>query len=141
MTYKCYSSAGLFIALTLLLSGTAGAADYTSYSGEQLFQRFCAACHGKEARGDGPVASQLKVEVPNLRLLAQRNRGQFPAERLEKIIDGRIIIGAHGTRTMPIWGEEFLRNEIGNPAAEKYTANVIRKIIDYLGTRQETKAP
>src|SRR5690242_17092862 len=96
-------------------------ADYTNYSGEELFQRFCATCHGKEARGDGPVASQLTVQVPNLRELVQRNRGQFPAERLEKIIDGRIMIGSHGTRSMPIWGEEFLRNEIGNPAAEKYT--------------------
>lgn len=122
----------------LLIAGHTHAADYSTYTGEQLFQRFCAACHGKEARGDGPVASQLKVAVPNLRELSQRNRGKFPAERIERIVDGRIVVGAHGTRTMPIWGEEFLRTEIGNPAAEQYTANVIHKIVTYLSTIQET---
>lgn len=119
--------------LLLLSLGTAAqAADYASYSGAELFKRFCATCHGAGAQGDGPVAASLNVTVPDLRLLAARRRGVFPTERIEQIIDGRAVIGAHGSRTMPVWGEEFLRTEIGNPEAERATAALIQKIVVHL---------
>jgi mono/diheme cytochrome c family protein len=108
------------------------AADYVSMSGKALYERFCAACHGVEAAGDGPVASSLKVEVPDLRLLARRAGGAFPRERVIRIIDGRHIIGAHGTRTMPIWGEDLSRVAIGEPNAQRAVDTVIVRITDYL---------
>ncbi|MGD9843738.1 MAG: cytochrome c [Steroidobacteraceae bacterium] len=128
---------------TLVLCCTAHssiAADYGSYSGEQLFQRFCAACHGSQAKGDGSVASSLTVQVPNLRQLTQRNRGEFPAEKIMKIIDGRTILNPHGSRLMPVWGDEFLRSEAGDPVAERETAAMIRKMVDYLRSIQSPSA-
>jgi mono/diheme cytochrome c family protein len=87
-----------------------------SYPGDQLFQRFCSGCHGAKAHGDGKIAASLGVAVPDLTLLAQRNHGEFPQERVTKIIDGRINIGKHNTdRTMPVWGEELLRSEQSAP--------------------------
>src|SRR3974390_1308174 len=95
----------LLILGVLALADSAGAADLSSYSGSELYLRFCAACHGTQARGDGPVASTIKVEVPDLRLIARRHGGKYPRDQVERIIDGRQVIGAHGVRTMPVWGE------------------------------------
>ena len=50
-----------------------------SYTGPQLYQRFCASCHGPQAYGDGPVAATLKVMVPDLTRIARRQQGgEFP---------------------------------------------------------------
>lgn len=121
-----------------LVTHTSIGADYTTYSGEKLFQRFCAACHGTEAKGDGPVASSLSVQVPNLRELTQRNRGSFPADNIVRIIDGRTILKPHGSRSMPVWGDEFLRAEAGDPVAERETADMIKKMVEYLRSIQST---
>jgi len=116
---------------------TANAGDLTTYSGEQLFQRFCSGCHGAKAHGDGKIAASLGVAVPDLTLLAKRNHGEFPLERVTQIIDGRITVTKHNKdRTMPVWGEELLRTEQGNIEAEHATANLIHKIVDYLSTIQ-----
>lgn len=112
------------------------AADFLSMSGEELYRRFCAACHGIEGRGDGPVASYFTVEVPDLTLIARRARGTFPRERVARIIDGRHIIGAHGTRTMPVWGEDFTRAELGNPDAEEATELLIERLVEYVSQIQ-----
>ena len=120
-----------FIAL-LILAGTANAADYVAMSGKELYARFCASCHGTEGRGDGPVASAFKVEVPDLTLIARRAGGEYPRERIARVIDGRHIIGAHGTRTMPVWGEDFSTLEIGNPDAERSTRLIIGRLADYV---------
>jgi mono/diheme cytochrome c family protein len=116
----------------LMLTGTAGAADYVAMSGKELYARFCASCHGTEGRGDGPVASAFKVEVPDLTLIARRAGGEYPRDRIARVIDGRHIIGAHGTRTMPVWGEDFSTLEIGNPDAERSTQLIIGRLADYV---------
>ncbi len=114
----------------------AHAADYASRSGEELYKQFCASCHGITGHGDGPVANSLKVEVPDLTLIARRQGGTFPRDRIEKIIDGRFIIAAHGTRTMPIWGEQFSSLEIGNPEAERMTRTLTIRLADYVWALQ-----
>ena len=45
----------------------------------ELFRAHCAACHGSDAKGGGPMAPALKAKVPDLTVLAKRNGGQFPA--------------------------------------------------------------
>ena len=129
----------LLACLTLcLITRTSVGADYTTYSGEKLFQRFCAACHGTQAKGDGPVASSLAVQAPNLRELTLRNKGTFPAEKIVRIIDGRTLLNPHGSRSMPVWGDEFLRAEAGDPVAEQETADMIKKMVEYLRSIQTT---
>ena len=129
----------LLACLTLcFITRTSVGADYTTYSGEKLFQRFCAACHGTQAKGDGPVASSLAVQVPNLRELSLRNKGTFPAEKIVRIIDGRTLLNPHGSRSMPVWGDEFLRAEAGDPVAEQETADMIKKMVEYLHSIQTT---
>jgi mono/diheme cytochrome c family protein len=126
----------ILVAVIAFAAATANAADFSKYSGEQLYQRFCSGCHGAQAHGDGKIAKSLGVIVPDLTLLAVRNHGEFPQERIIKIIDGRITIGKHNhnneDRTMPVWGSELLRSEQGDPEAERATAALIHKIADYL---------
>ncbi|MDY6946203.1 MAG: cytochrome c [Pseudomonadota bacterium] len=128
-----------FLASLLLAasSGPAHASDYVAMSGKDLYGRFCASCHGVAGRGDGPVAGSLKVEVPDLTLVARRAQGRYPRDRIEKIIDGRFILAAHGTRTMPVWGEDFSRFELGNPDAERSTRLIIQRLADYVWLLQQ----
>jgi len=77
------------------------------YGGPDLYRQYCASCHGLNAQGDGPVAAALKVKVPDLTRIAQRHGGTFPSSDVRDTIDGREAPRAHGTRTMPVWGELF----------------------------------
>lgn len=126
------------LGLTLLsIGGAAHSADYVAMSGKELYGRFCASCHGESGRGDGRVAASLKTEVPDLTLIARRAKGSYPRDRIVRIIDGRHVIGAHGTRTMPIWGEDLSRLELGNPDAERATRIVIVRLADYVWLLQK----
>jgi len=116
----------------LMLISFSSHADYLSMTGSELYGRFCASCHGATGHGDGAAAKSLTVTVPDLTQIARRHGGMFPTERIEKIIDGRYVIGAHGTRTMPIWGEGWSRSEIGNPDAERATRTIIARLVDYV---------
>lgn len=72
--------------------------------GRQAFWVYCASCHGRSGRGDGPVAPDLKVPPADLTRLAARNGGSFPRDRTYQAIDGRLLVRGHGTSEMPVWG-------------------------------------
>ena len=57
--------------------------------GARLYLNHCAACHGEYGEGDGSVAATLRVTMPNLRSLAMRNDGVFPADAVTAYVDGR----------------------------------------------------
>lgn len=121
----------------ILYGGAARPADYVEMSGKDLYLRFCSSCHGTTGRGDGPVAASFNVEVPDLTLIARRAGGSYPRERIVRIIDGRHIFGAHGSRTMPVWGEDLSRLQLGDPNAERATRIVIDRLADYVWLLQK----
>ena len=82
-----------------------------SVKGPDLFRVHCAACHGEDAKGDGPVAADLKTKVPDLTVLAKNNGGQFPTDRVRKMISGDETLAAHGSREMPVFGPIFRKVE------------------------------
>jgi len=73
-------------------------------NGRRTYAVYCASCHGKAARGDGPVAGDLKVAPADLTRLAARNEGRFPHDRVYQTIDGRLKVRGHGSSEMPVWG-------------------------------------
>ena len=77
--------------------------------GGSLYPRYCATCHGVSARGDGPLAADLRVPVPDLTTIAARSRGTFPVERVQKIITNGENLRGHGSADMPAWGDVFKR--------------------------------
>lgn len=127
----------------LALAGAAAAFDAVTlddYSGPELFDRFCASCHGGEARGDGPVAASLNVAVPDLTTIAARY-GEFPSMLVRDIIDGRgIDKRAHGTRTMPVWGYEFWVEDGGDVNAQRAVRDAINKLVEHLRSMQRNPA-
>lgn len=115
------------------------AVSLADYSGEEIFGRFCASCHGEMAQGDGPVARSLGVMVPDLTKISQRYGG-FPTQLVRDTIDGRgARIDAHGTRVMPVWGYEFWVEEGGDASAQQEMRKTIAKLVDYLRSIQADK--
>ena len=105
--------------------------------GAQLFRTYCAACHGADARGKGPVAGELRHVPPDLTGYAARNGGVFPSEKLARIIDGRDV-PSHGERDMPVWGDVFRRAGQGESAAA--VSARIAAIVRYLEAIQQRAA-
>jgi mono/diheme cytochrome c family protein len=100
-------------------------------SGRELFQSYCAPCHGTAGKGDGPVAFALKTPPADLTRLAQRNNGKFPetyvAERL-RIVDQP----AHGSHVMPVWGSVLGSVSIDPMQVELRIYNIVK----YIGSMQ-----
>jgi Cytochrome C oxidase, cbb3-type, subunit III len=129
-------AAAALLGTAALTSRAFDAVSLADYTGEELFQRFCAACHGEMAHGDGPVAHTLSVIVPDLTLITRRY-GEFPAARIRETIDGRgVMVAAHGTRVMPVWGYEFWVEEGADRTAQQEARETIDKLVDYLRSIQ-----
>jgi len=79
--------------------------------GAVVYARYCVSCHGMGARGDGPLAADLRVPVPDMTTLATRNKGRFPEKRVHRIIESGEVLRGHGTSDMPAWGDVFKRTE------------------------------
>jgi mono/diheme cytochrome c family protein len=77
-------------------------------AGAETYGQYCAVCHGKTGKGDGPAASALKVRPPDLSTLARRHDGKFPNAYLSDVLRNGVNVPAHGTADMPIWGPLFL---------------------------------
>ena len=76
-------------------------------SGQEMFTTYCAVCHGKDGKGNGPAAEALKVPPPDLTVLAKKDGGKYPAMRVSSIIRGEAALPAHGSKEMPVWGSLF----------------------------------
>jgi len=77
-------------------------------SGKEMYEAYCAACHGKDGRGHGPAASALKIPPTDITVLARRHVGKFPSIEVYRSITGEAGIAAHGSKEMPIWGPIFM---------------------------------
>ena len=114
----------------------AAATEIVDSAGEQNFQRFCAACHGEEGKGDGPVSSALVGGALDLTLIAERNGGEFPRDMIRNAIDGRFRIDAHGTASMPVWGYEFYVTEGAGNFSDKNVDVILDRLVDHLESIQ-----
>lgn len=113
--------------------------DVMQMSGLEMYETFCASCHGAEGKGDGPVAPLIKIHVPDLTRIAQRDGGEFPTEDVRRIIDGRYDRPAHGPRDMPVWGWQFYRSESLNDPAERARVDaLIDRLVVYLQSIQKS---
>ena len=101
-------------------------------AGKMDYEASCAACHGKNGKGDGPVSEEMRTKPPDLTLIAKRNGGVFPTQVLYQVVDGRRTIRAHGSFEMPIWGFVFRSSGSEDVARERILA-----IIGYLKNIQE----
>jgi len=76
-------------------------------SGKDMYNSYCAVCHGTDGKGGGPAASALKVPPIDLSLLSKNNGGKYPALKVTSSIRGESATPAHGSKDMPVWGTLF----------------------------------
>jgi mono/diheme cytochrome c family protein len=74
----------------------------SSVSGAQMFKEYCAVCHGPSGKGNGPVATALKVPPPDLTTLVQRHDGKFPDDYVSNVLKNGVQNPAHGSGEMPV---------------------------------------
>jgi mono/diheme cytochrome c family protein len=100
-----------------------------SLVGEDSFSFYCASCHGREGKGDGPVARSLKTAPPDLTTLARRNGGIFPTAEVTSFIAGTgRALPAHGPGDMPVWGPIFRALEASDPRVKVRIQNIVAYI-------------
>ena len=103
--------------------------------GSELFATYCASCHGADARGDGPAASEFRTPPADLTRIAARSGGVFPESSTAMLIDGRFDLPAHGSREMPIWGTR-LADQIPGMATGEVARGQITSLVEYLKSLQ-----
>ncbi|HLF09654.1 MAG TPA: cytochrome c [Gammaproteobacteria bacterium] len=145
-SWRCRAGAVRLLSTAAIAAACSGnafaqrAAD-ESQSGAELFQQFCASCHGSTGRGDGPVAQTLNAAVPDLTRLSERRDGEFPADDVRATIDGRGLAISHGTRLMPVWGYRFWVDAGADIQAQAQMHSIINRLVSYLESVQVRSTP
>ena len=96
-----------------------------------MFNTYCAVCHGKEGKGNGPAAAALAKVPADLTRISARNGGKFPDVKVRRYIEGLDEVAAHGTRDMPMWGGLF--NALNRDTAQLRVA----ALADYMKSLQQ----
>ena len=134
------SSLRLLLALGIAFA-SAGCVDRESrhVAGSDLYRQYCAACHGLDGKGGGPLAASLVRPPTDLTTIAARNGGSFDESALMSVIDGRRAVAEHGSREMPVWGARFEEEREGEPFHTYVGLLQTRSLVDYLRTIQVAK--
>ena len=119
-----------YLSAALILAAGPGAAQ-DAPAGADLYIRYCAACHGMEARGDGAMAEILTVMPADLTQLSAGNDGVFPVARVAWQIDGRDPMLAHGG-VMPLYGDFFEGQDTAVRVETGQTMMTSRPVADLL---------
>lgn len=120
----------VFTAL-IFVAGRSGAQDQDSAAyGRVTYRVYCQNCHGNDAKGNGHLASLMKVQPADLTQISKKHGGIFPSDEVHRIIDGREEVLAHGTREMPIWGDALSGDQ-------EQIQRKIQQLIAYLESIQE----
>lgn len=102
-------------------------------SGKTMYKEYCAACHGPDGKGGGPVTPNLNSRVPDLTTLTKRHNGKFPYDYVANVLRFGPGFSVHGSAEMPVWGPIFQYYENHNEAAVRQR---IKNLCDYLESIQ-----
>ena len=98
-------------------------------TGKAMFKKYCAACHGLDAKGHGPARAALKVPAADLTTLTKRHNGEFPTDLVTNVLRFGPGVPAHGSSDMPTWGGIFQYMDNYNQAVVQKR---IKNLCDYL---------
>jgi mono/diheme cytochrome c family protein len=73
-------------------------------SGKQMYDEYCAVCHGANAKGNGPAAAVLVPRPTDLTSLTSRNGGSFPKHQVRYLLTDQDFYHDQAGRDMPTWG-------------------------------------
>ena len=102
-----------------------------SNSGKEMFNSYCAVCHGKDGSGNGPAASAMKTTPTNLTALSKNDGGKDPSAHVAAVIRGQANTPSHGSQDMPVWGPLFSSISQGHDGqVQQRIANLVTYIED-----------
>jgi mono/diheme cytochrome c family protein len=76
-------------------------------SGKETFLKYCASCHGEDAKGKGPASIALKPQPSDLTTLARRHDGKYPLGYVAAVVKFGRNVAAHLSDDIPVWGSRF----------------------------------
>ena len=127
----------------LVFVSSVAVGEHNANLGKDEYLKACAVCHGVSGIGDGSYGGMLTVKPSNLTLLAKKNGGVFPADRVYQSIDGREMDKMHGSEAMPVWGARYkieadkhFSDFYGEYNSEAMVRARILSLIDYLNNIQ-----
>ncbi len=107
--------------------------DRTSPSdGKQMYNSYCAPCHGADGRGHGPAAAALKAQPTDLTLLARTNHGKYPDAHVISVLNFGPEIRAHGSAEMPMWGTILGKINPVNPQERNLRVSNLSRYLEHL---------
>jgi mono/diheme cytochrome c family protein len=102
-------------------------------SAKEMFNQYCAPCHGMEGKGNGPAATAMKAPVTDLTQLAKKHDGKYPANSVASVLKFGGGPGVHGSADMPVWGPLF-------QSLDKYHDSAVQQrisnLVNYIETLQ-----
>ena len=107
--------------------------DTPSNDGKDMYDNYCAVCHGKDGKGTGPAAPSMKTSPTDLTALAKNNSGKYPAPHVAAVIRGQATTSSHGSQDMPVWGPLFSSISQGH---ESQVQQRITNLVNHLETLQ-----
>lgn len=117
-----------------------------SVKGVDLFRAYCVQCHGKEGKGDGPLAKDLRKPPADLTRIAERNGGNFSRVGVARYImgdrpgsvtgldkDRNPVVTRNGVADdMPLWENHFSKlypnTDLANPLRFDNLAQYVESI-------------
>ena len=151
LTVRTLLSAGALVtALTLAIPASAQSTSTTAPkikitqiryvppdSGKQMYEAYCAACHGVNGKGNVRAAAALSQPPTDLSLLSSSNGGKFPAYRVRYLLMDQNYHHDRAAGSMPVWAPAFKSLQQQHP--ELVTLRV-RNLVAYLEAMQAPPA-
>ena len=106
--YQMHRSNQFLILLFLLGLGSSG--NLFAADAEQLFQFYCAQCHGPEGKGDGPNVNEHFATDPRDFTDSAEMQKLSDADIRNVILDGGPAVSK--SELMPPWGKTLTKQEV-----------------------------
>lgn len=102
-------------------------------SGKEMFNAYCAPCHGADGKGNGPAASAMKSAPTDLTQLTKKHDGKYPSAFVAGILRFGSTNPSHGSADMPVWGPLFHSLDKYHDTVEQQR---VSNLVNYIETLQ-----
>lgn len=102
-------------------------------SGKQMYEAYCASCHGVNGKGNATVGAALSQPPTDLTLLSSHNGGKFPAYRVRDLLLDQDFYHDRAAHSMPVWAPAFKSLQKNHPDVVGLRVN---NLVTYLKTIQ-----